>query len=72
MSPSLNASSPAFSASKSYRAWQQGPLLTGVRAGERTGDGRGDAETKQNKTMLLDLARKQIQLTIVRAGAIVR
>lgn len=51
MSPSLKASSPGFSASKSYRAWQHGPLLTGVRAGERTGEGRGDAVNSTNHTV---------------------
>lgn len=43
ISPSLNPNSRGFSASKSYNAWQHGPRLTGVRAGERTGDGKGDA-----------------------------
>ena len=41
----LNPSSPGFSGSKSYKAVQQGALLTGVRAGDPfMGDGNGDAE----------------------------
>lgn len=44
MSPSLNANSLGFSASKSYKAWQHGLRLTGMRAGEETGEGKGDAK----------------------------
>ena len=43
ISPSLKPTSLPLSGSKSYNAWQQGPRWTGDRAGERTGEGRGDA-----------------------------
>ena len=39
MSPSLKDSSAGFSASKSYKAWQEGCAL---RVGVETGEGRGE------------------------------
>lgn len=53
-SHTLNPSSPGFSGSKSYMAVQCGPLgrcwTIGVLAGERIGDGNGDAVRNDNQT----------------------
>jgi hypothetical protein len=47
----LNPSSPGFSGSKSYNAVQHGPTWGfGVFAGERIGDGSGDAVESSKKT----------------------
>lgn len=43
----LKLSSPGFSASKSYKAVQQGCLVIGVLAGDLLGDGRGEAGKHQ-------------------------
>jgi hypothetical protein len=47
----LNPSSPGFSGSKSYKAVQHGPTWGfGVFAGERIGDGSGDAVESSKRT----------------------
>lgn len=43
----LKPSSPGFSASKSYKAVQQGCLVIGVLAGDLLGDGKGEARNHQ-------------------------
>lgn len=50
MELTLNPNSPGFSGSKSYSAVQHGPVAFGVAigvlAGERIGDGNGEAENE--------------------------
>lgn len=54
----LKPNSPGFSGSKSYKAVQQGPVVRGwtdacgVLAGDRIGDGNGDAEMCFNANLV--------------------
>jgi len=64
-SPSLKLSSFSFSASKSYSAWAQGPRSVGVRAGERTGEGSGEALVYQSIRSLLSVGRLRASARLV-------
>lgn len=53
----LKPSSPGFSGSKSYRAMQHGCCCWGGLAGERIGDGSGDAERKTKLNFSIKLVK---------------